>query len=188
MMTRPQLQAWTAFSLLIAFLGLCTLFISVVTLAQAWQENSQSRWPQATARVEKCALTQSSTGRRQRYYIRCRLSYPVGFEQNTATISSGYAPSREVWQYPPNQIAPLENWVADHPPGTPIVVRYDPKNHQRVLLTSNYMPPLGGPKTPNNIKLLTVVGASFLIGLTIARFTRPQSDTVQQYFPAAPTR
>ena len=188
MMTRPQLFAWTALSVLVGFLGLCTLFISVVTIAQALQEQSQSHWPQATARVEKCALTQSSTGRRQRYYIRCRLTYPDGFEQNAPTITSGYAPGREVWQYPPNQIAPLENWIDDHPPGSPIVIRYDPNNHKQVLLTSNYMPPLGGPKTPNNVRLLTVVASSFLIGLLVARLTRPQSDTLQQYFPAAPTR
>jgi hypothetical protein len=188
MMTRSQLFAWTVFSVLVAFLGLCTLFVSVVTLAQAWQEHAQSHWPQVTGRIEKCDLAQSSTGKRQRYRIRCRLSYPVGIEQDAATIYSGYAPSRDVQQYPPNQIAPLEIWTDEHPPGTPIVIRYDPNNHRQVLLTSNYMPPLGGPKTPNNIKLLTIVAASFLIGLVIVRFTRPQADTLQQYFPATPTR
>jgi hypothetical protein len=59
MTTRSQLLAWTALSVLVAFLGLCTLFVSVVTLAQARQEHAQSHWPQATGRIEKCALTHS---------------------------------------------------------------------------------------------------------------------------------
>jgi hypothetical protein len=183
MITRLRLLMWPVFSILVVFLGLCTLFVLVVTLAQAWQEHSQSLWPLATGRVEKCALAQSSTGRRQRYRIRCRLSYPVGIEQNAANVYSGYAPSRDVWQYPPNQIAPLETWIDEHPPGTPIVIRYDPNNHNRVLLTSNCMPPVGGPRTPSNIKLLTAVAAAFLVGLIIVRVSRPQAELVRQDSP-----
>jgi hypothetical protein len=109
------------------------------------------------------------------------LDLPGRIRTNAATIYSGYAPSRDVSQYPPNQIAPLETWIDEHPPGTPIIIRYDPTNHNRVLLTSNYMPPVGGPKTPSNIKLLTVVAASFILGLMIVKFTRPQAGTFQQY-------
>jgi Protein of unknown function (DUF3592) len=186
-LTRLRILVWTASGVLVVFLGLCTLFVLVVTLAQAWQERAQSHWPQETARIEKCDLSQSSTGRRQSYTIRCRLSYQIGFEQDSATIYSGYAPSRAVWQYPPNQIAPLETWVDAHPPGTPIVIRYDPNNHKRVLLASDYIPS-GGPKTPKNIKLLTAVAASLLVGWIVVRLTKPPASTLQQYFPATQNR
>ena len=162
---------------LAAFLGLCTIFVSVVTVAEAWQEHAQELWPEATARVESCGLVRSSTGRRQNFYIRCRLSYVVGAEENATNVSSGYVPSREIWQYPPNQIAPFEEWVDEHPQGTPIVVRYDPANHKKVVLVANYMP-RGGPRTPNNLKLLEVCAGGFLVLLAIARLTRPRMQSL----------
>ena len=160
--------------LLVALLGLCTIFATVVTVAEALQEHAQARWPQVTARVDECGLTRTSTGRRQTFYIRCRLSYVVGAERNLAKISSSYVPSPDVWQYPPNQIAPFEKWVDEHPPGTPVVVRYDPAKHTKVVLVANYMP-RGGPRTANNVKLLELCAGSFLVLLTIARIRRPRS-------------
>lgn len=65
---------WLGLIVLVAFSGLCTIFAAVVTAAQAWQEHTQ-RWPEVTARVERCGLNQTSSGRREKYYIRCRLSY-----------------------------------------------------------------------------------------------------------------
>ena len=159
--------------LLVAFLGLCTIFVSIVTVAQAWQEHRQARWPEVTARVEKCGLTRTSTGRRQKFYIRCRLSYAVGAEQLTANFYSRNVPAPEIWQYPPNQIAPFEEWVDEHPQGTPIVVRYDPADHTKVVLvTAN---PISGPRTANNVKLMEICAASFVVLLTIALIARPRS-------------
>jgi len=130
-----------------------------------------------TAYVGKCGLQQASAVKRQPYYrIRCYLNYSVNAEQLGTNVDSSSVPSREVWQYPPNQIAPLEQWVNEHPSGTPIVVRYDPANHGKIMLVSTYMPPLGGPRTPGNLKLLAICAASFLTLLTIARLTRPPSD------------
>jgi hypothetical protein len=89
-------------------------------------------------------------------------------------VYSSNVPSPNVWQYPPNQIGPFEEWVEEHPSATPIVVHYDPADHTKVVLVANYMP-LGGPRTPNNVKLLEFVAGSFLVLLTIARITRPRS-------------
>jgi hypothetical protein len=101
------------------------------------------------------------------------LSYAVGAEQNVAYVYSTNVPSPQVWQYPPNQIAPFEKWVDAHPQGTPIVVRYDPANHKKVVLVATDMP-RGGPRTPSNMKLLEFCAGSFLVLLTIARITRPR--------------
>ena len=160
-------------ALLAAFTGLCTIFAAIATAAQAWQEHAQAQWPEATARVDDCGLQQSSTGRRQMYRIRCLLKYEVGAEQLRTSVFSSKVPSRAVWQYPPNQIAPLEQWLDEHPAGTPIVVHYDPANHRNVVLVSTYLPPLGGPRTPSNLKLLTMCATIFLALLTIARLSRP---------------
>jgi hypothetical protein len=113
-----------------------------------------------------------SSGRRERFYIRCRVNYEVGAQQHAANIYSTNVPSPEIWQYPPNQIAPFEEWVNGHPPGTPIVVRYDPADHTKIVLVAANMPG-GGPRTPNNVKLLEFLAGSFLVLLTISRITRP---------------
>jgi hypothetical protein len=160
--------------MLVVLSGLCTIFVSVVTAAQAWQEHARARWPEVTARVDRCGLDQTSSGRREKYYIHCRLSYVVGAEQNVTNIYSSNVPSPEIWQYPPNQIGPLEEWVDEHPPGTPIAVHYDPADHTKGVLVATDMP-LGGPRTPSNMKQLEVWAVSFLILLAIARITRPRS-------------
>ena len=165
---------WLGLMVLVVLLGLCTIFASVVTAAQAWQEHAQARWPEVTARVDRCGLTKSSTGRQR--YISCRLSYAVGAEQNATNVYSSKVPPPEVQQYPPNQIGPFEEWVDEHPPGTAIIVRYDPADHTKVVLVANYMP-RGGPRTPNNVKLLEFLAGSFLVLVTLARITRPRSPS-----------
>src|SRR5580700_7257221 len=166
---------WLGLMVLVVLLGLCTTFALVATVAQAWQEHGQARWPEVTARVDTCGLIQSSTGRKHGwYYISCRLSYVVGAEQNATNVYSTKVPPADVRQYPPNQIGPFEQWVDQHPPGTPIVVHYDPADHTKVVLAANYMP-RGGPRTPNNVKLLEFLAGSFLVLLTMARITRPRS-------------
>jgi hypothetical protein len=164
---------WLGLMVLVAFSGLCTIFVAVVTAAQAWQEHAQAQWPEVTAHVDRCGLNQTSSGRREKYYIRCRLSYAVGTEQDVANVYSRNVPSPKVWQYPPNQIGPFEEWVDGHPPGTPMVLRYDPANHTKVVLVAADTP-LGGPRTATNLKELEVAAGSFLVLLTIARITRPR--------------
>jgi Protein of unknown function (DUF3592) len=165
---------WLGLIVLVVLLALCTMFASVVTVAQAWQEHVQARWPEVTARVDECGLKRTSSNGRRKFYIRCRLSYAVGAEQHATNIYSGNVPSPEIWQYPPNQIAPFEEWVDEHPQGTPIVLRYDPADHAKVVLMAANAP-FGGPRTPSNVKLLEVCAGSFLVLLTIARITRPRS-------------
>jgi hypothetical protein len=165
----PKAQPiWAGVALLVLFTGACTIFALVVTASQAWQEHAQARWPEEMGRIEKCGLERTGFNRRQLYHIRCRLSFSAGFEQNVATICSASVPSANVWQYPPNQIGPFEQWVDEHPPGTPIHLRYDPDLRTKAVLTTDYMP-RGGPQTPNNLKLLGICGVSFVVLLTIAR-------------------
>ena len=164
---------WGILAVLAAFVGLCTIFVAVVTAAEAWQEHAQASWPEVTARVDRCSLNRTSSNGGRKLYIHCRLSYAVGAEQNATNVYSSNFAAPEIWQYPPNQMAPFQEWVEAHPQGTPIVVCYDPANHKKVVLVASYMP-RGGPHTPNNVKLLEVCAGSFLVLLTIARATRPR--------------
>jgi Protein of unknown function (DUF3592) len=185
METSPTRQLLAMGMILLAVLsGLCTIFALVTTAAQAWQEHAQEGWPKVSAQVEKIGMQRTSTRRRQSFNIRCRLSYAIGTEQHLATIYSATVPSSEVSQYPPNQIAPFEQWVDQHPPGTPILVRYDPANHTKVMPVSDYMP-RGGPHTPNNLKLLELFGGSFVVLLLIARIIRPRTPDNPNVFQSS---
>lgn len=77
---------WLGLTVLVLLFGLCTVFALVVTVAQAWQENLQARWPEAAARVDQCGLVRTSSGRRGKFYIRCRVNYALGAEQHAANI------------------------------------------------------------------------------------------------------
>ncbi len=170
---KPHLL-WAALALLVVLSGLCTVFALVTTALQAWEEQAQKQWPEVTARVESCGMQQGSFGHRQMYQIDCRITFAVGTDQNIANIYSTTVPSPNISQYPPNQIAPFERWVEEHPAGSELVVRYDPADHRKAVLVSNFMP-RGGPRTPSNLKLLGVLGGSFLLLLVIALITRPES-------------
>lgn len=155
------------------FAGLCTIFVLVVTVAEAWQERAQARWPEVMAHVDTCGMDQSSTDS-DRYYIDCRLSYTVGAEQIVTSIRSRNVSSPQIWQYPANQIQPFEEWVDAHPPGTPLAVHYDPLDHKRAVLVVTDMP-RGGPRAATDLKLLGVFATTCIVLLTIARIARPRS-------------
>lgn len=169
---------------LVTLSGLCTMFVLVVTASQAWREHVQAGWPQVTARVDSCSLDRTSSGWRQKFHIHCRLSYAVVAEQNVANIYSFNAPSPEIWQYPPNQIVPLRDWVNEHPQGTPMILHYDPAHHAKVALVVNDMP-RGGPRTPSDVKQLEVWIGSFVVLLSAARIMRPRCLAPNGYPPSA---
>jgi hypothetical protein len=162
--------------ILLAFVGLCTLFACVTTAFQAWNEHTQSQWPEVTAQVDKCTLPHTSTRQRNRQYIRCRLLYTVGTDKHTATVFSASRPSPEVPQSPPNQLAPLQAWVDQHSPGTDIVVHYNPANPTKIALVTTDMP-TAGPRTPNNLKVVKVCTTIFLVLAALALNTKPNSPT-----------
>lgn len=169
--------AWRGVAALLGiFAGLCTIFALVVTVAEAWQGHVEAQWPETTAHVDRCYLHQTSTRKRDRYYIDCRLNYAVGPEQIAAHVYSGNVPSRAVPQYPPNQIGPLEDWVDRHPPGTQMAVRYNPAKPNKIVLVATDMPRAAGPHTANNLKLLGFFAASSVLLLAIARVWHLKSD------------
>lgn len=160
-------------TLLAVFFGLCTIFAGVVTAANAIQERTEAGWPKATATVDSIDMVKTSSGARQ-YYIRCRLKFIADTQQIVTKIYSRNVPPAEVSQYPPNQIGPFIDWVNAHPPGTQILVRYDPAQPTKAVLAEDYMP-MGGPQTPNNIKLTEFVTAGFLFLMIVVRATGQRS-------------
>lgn len=168
--SKSTLLGWLRFAViaLAALTGLGTIFVGIVTAVQAWQEHAQQHWPTATAYVEQCAMVHVSTRRRLALHVRCRLRVDLGTEQPVAYLYSMNVPPPEVWQYPPNQIAPFIDWVNRHPAGTAIEVRYNPNRHTSVVPVTDPIP-RAGPHTAGNLKLLAATSVSFVVLLIFFR-------------------
>jgi hypothetical protein len=176
MSNRPP--GWRGWLLLLAgffglFAGLCTVFALVVTAAEAWVEHPQAQWPQATARVQRCGLD-VYTHNPETYWIDCSLSYTVRGEEIVSHVHSRAIPAPRRWQYPAGRLEQLQEWVDEHPEGTPMTVHYDPANHKKAVLVTTDMP-LGGPRTPDNLKLLGFIAVSCAVLLGIARVARART-------------
>jgi hypothetical protein len=161
------------------FAGLCTVFALVVTAAEAWVEHAQAQWPKATARVQRCGLD-IYIHKPESYWIDCSIIYTVRGEDIVSHVHSRStpAPQRLIWQYPAGQFEQLQEWVDEHPEGTPIAVHYDPANHKKAVLVTTGMP-LGGPRTPDNLKLVGFFAVSCGVLLAIARVARPRTAPVR---------
>lgn len=174
----PKRLLWGGVILFLGgFVGLCTLFAAVVTAVQAWQERERARWPELVARVDRCDLATYLQKRRSRsYYINCSIRYPVGSDEIVSRVSSRStpAPDRVIWQAEPifNE---MQDWVNRHPRGTPMAVRYDPANPRRAALETTDMP-LGGPQTPDNLRLVEVGTAGCLVLLAVGWIVWPRSS------------
>jgi len=182
---RPQNQPkWRGFvMLLFGFFGLtaalCTVFALVVTVIQAWTEHSEAQWPTATAHIQRCGLD-IYRHRTQSYWIDCSVTYTVRGEDIVSQVHSRStpAPGRVIWQYPAGQFDGMQEWVNRHPEGTSMVVHYDPANRSKAVLVMTDMP-IGGPQTPNNLKLLEAFAALSVVLLTLARIARPRIAAVR---------
>lgn len=165
------------------FAGLCTIFALVVSLAEGWREHQQTKWPQATGKIQRCSVEEHRGFRSDRprdtAYIICRISYVIGAEEILTKVRSRSVPSptRAIWVYPSGQVEQMQSWINANPTGSPIVVHYDPADHQNAVLTSTDMP-FGGPRTPSNLRLLSIGAIACVVLLTIARAFRPRSQSV----------
>ncbi len=166
------------------FAALCTIFAFVVTVLEAWQEHAQAQWPEVTARIQKCVVSVSRKSRQRAsenqggyYYIDCHITYLIGAEEIATRVLSRSAPAPNVLarNNPWALVDQLQSWVEEHPQGTPIAVHYNPTNHRKAALVSTDMP-LGGPRTPSNMRLLGIFAATSAVLLAIARIARPSSE------------
>jgi hypothetical protein len=175
---RPPI--WTGILLLFGcFVALCALFSLIVTAGVAWQEYRETHWPEATATIRQCRVERTSR-RSGSNIIYCRIGYLVGNETVMSSVNSASwpAPEKMIWESHPGQAQEMfdtmQGWVEAHPPGTTIAVRYDPASHAKAALVTIDMP-LGGPRTPGNVRTTegaAALSAALLIMAILARRAR----------------
>lgn len=179
METQPNLPKWRKITVLLAgffglFAALATIFALIVTVAEGWQEHLQTRWPEVTAQVQRCSLDVYPFNSSY-YWIECSIRYELLGQPIVSQVHSRTtpAPGRWISQYPTGQFNRMQRWVDAHPERTSIKVRYDPAHPDKAVPVATDMP-RGGPRTPNNLKLLGICALSCVVLLTIARIVRPK--------------
>jgi hypothetical protein len=97
---------------------------------------------------------------------------------SSVNSASRPAPEKMIWESHPGQAQEMfdtmQGWVEAHPPGTTIAVRYDPTSHAKAALVTIDMP-LGGPRTPENVRTTegaAALSAALLIIAILARRAR----------------
>lgn len=159
---RP-LTAQGVLRILAVFAGLCAVFALVVSIADAWREHAQQTWPEVTATVQRCSVDPYVPIRGNHapvWTVQCRIAYRAGGEEVEGRIHSRSTTSG--WG---GDVDSMRRWVTSHRSGSPIVVNYDPAEPKTVVLTRTDMP-LGGPRTPTDLRLLLISsGASLLLFL-----------------------
>jgi hypothetical protein len=90
-------------------------------------------------------------------------------------IVAAPAPEKVIWEFHSGEakgiLNKMQDWVKAHPPGSAIVVHYDPTNHAKAALVATDMPN-GGPKSPKNVRFTELALAFSAALLMIATLTR----------------
>jgi hypothetical protein len=169
---RTLVLVWGVILLFGVFLGLCSIFALVTTAAGAWYEHVEMSWPQTPAVIKQCRAGRSFPNgggtRANPWLIECRIAYAVNGTPIETEIDSATTLSSEVF-------ASMSDWVELHKSGATLVVRYDPANHSKVVLTATDMP-IGGPRTPGNLQTLLYFAFACAIFLVVAGITRPSAN------------
>jgi hypothetical protein len=111
------------------------------------------------------------------WLLACQIRFRVAESEIKTDIRSGHR-SNPSQGYP----APMERWVADHPNGSSIMVRYDPADPKTATPAADYLPN-AAPRTRFNLLLLLSFCGACLILLTVARRFRPANRAVARPGP-----
>jgi hypothetical protein len=133
-------------SLLGFLFALCTLVMIVKAPTDAYQENKHAKWPTVLATIEQSTV-RKTYHRGYEWQIETEVRYTVDGEELASSIHSrvaSYGEERDMYR-----------WVSQHPPGTPLSVRYDPEHHNTVIPDSGDMPESGSQVLGDLQMLLT---------------------------------
>jgi hypothetical protein len=170
---RTHVLVWGVILLLGLFLGLCSIFALITTAAGAWYEHVEMGWPETPAVIKQCKAGRyypnGGGARENPWLIECRIAYAVNGIPIETKILSATTLSAKVF-------ASMSDWVERHKPEAALVVRYDPADHNKALLTATDMPN-GGPRTTGNLQTLSYFAIACAVFLVIARITRPNANT-----------
>ena len=131
-----------------------------------YRENKQAQWPNVIA-----TITQSNVLKTYRkgyeWQIETGVRYLVDGKEQTSSIHSrvaSYGDEREMYR-----------WTSQHPPGTPLPIRYDPDHHDTVVPDAGDMPETGS-QVPGDWQMLLLFSALSATLIAIGRVLRSRQE------------
>jgi hypothetical protein len=141
---------------------LITLIMIGKTAADTYRESRQAKWPSVVATITQQVVRKYS-GRHDVWRIESEVRYSVDGETLTSNIHSRVGDSTEM--------RAMRNWASQHPPGTPLPVRYDPQHHNIVVPVAGDMPE-SGPQVPDDLTAVLIFLLLSAALVTIGRVLR----------------
>jgi hypothetical protein len=147
------------------FFILCALAMIIATIVDAYKEYKHAKWPRVSATITKQTVRHFMNGRHEAWRIESEVHYPVEGLEITANVSSGIGNVLDE--------KTIRRWTTQHPPGTSLIVRYDPEHHDSVVPDAAENMPESGPQAPDDLKgiILSLVlsGACMTVGWLLER-------------------
>lgn len=101
------------------FAGFALALAGVATLRLGWEYHERAEWRPLTAVVDACAVQEmraGALGGGRVYELSCTVHYAMGGVAYSRTVAAGHPTSRDGY----------DRWVAAHPAGAHVSLRYPP--------------------------------------------------------------
>ena len=147
--------------------ALGTLLMIVKTATDTFQESKQAKWPSVVATITQQVVRKYS-GRHDVWRIESEVRYSVAGEKLTSSIRSRVTGSTE-------QRGMMRKWASQHPPGTPLPIRYDPQHQNMVVLDGGNMPE-SGSQVPGDWQMLLIFSVLSVTLVAIGRVLRGRRE------------
>jgi hypothetical protein len=153
-------QSWSLVYLVFGFsFGLVALIMILKTPIDAYRESQQAKWPSVVATITQQTVRRTYS-RGYQWHIETEVRYTVDGEELTSSIHSRVASSGEERD--------MYRWASQHPPGTPLPLRFDPQQHNMVVLDGGDMPQ-SGSQVPGDLQMLLIFLVLSVTLITIGR-------------------
>jgi len=153
--------------------GVVALLLIVKIRIDVYRENKQAKWPSVVATITQSTV-RKSYHKGYEWHIETEVRYLVDGKEQTSSIHSRVASSgdeREMYQ-----------WASQHPPGTPLPIRYDPEHHDTVVPDARDMPETGSQVLGDWQMLLifSVLSVTLIAIGRVLRGRREESGTLNR--------
>jgi hypothetical protein len=139
--------------------GVVALVMIVKTPIDVYRESQQAKWPSVVATITQQTVRRTYS-RGYQWHIETEVRYTVDGEGLTSSIHSRVASSGEERD--------MYRWASQHPPGTPLPLRYDPQHHNMVVLDGGDMPE-SGSQVQGDLQMLLIFSVLSVTLITIGR-------------------
>jgi len=140
---------------------LCALGMIIATIVDAYKEYKHANWPRVSATITLQTVRHFMNGRKEAWRIESEVRYTVGAVEMRADLRSGIGNTLEE--------TAVRRWAAQHPPGTSLLVRYDPQHYDTVVPDTAGDMPESGPQAPDDLKGLLLFLVLSVVCITMGR-------------------